>query len=153
MLESEYKVILENLHNINQSTQELFYLLDDLLSRNTKNYSISFGDKQFEFYPATDKQDEDDLACKRLEIIKLLLQDSFKVYLDRMPLSFDDLPKIFERLFVFTYGADPKEFQMEKSFRQDAIKVSNDGSVRSIPLDMDSVYVQNDLKGKHVLED
>jgi hypothetical protein len=155
MLQSEYETLLKNIKNINESTQIIYELLYDLLSRDTKNYTITFGDKVFEFYPVSTQQEKEDKALQIVFLVQLLMEDSFKAYLKEMPyVTTEQMEKIFTPLFAFTYGADPKDLQFERIEEiMDVERDHADKKITALPLDLDSPYVQQDLKGDHVVPD
>lgn len=153
MLLNEFNNLSNQLEDLTKSLNEIFDQLDQLLARNDKNYTIQFKKKVFHFYPATTKREYKEMKRNRHKLIKLLLLLAFESYVKLMPVTSDfDITTVFDSILCFTYGPDPKDMQFEKIDLEDLYEVtdSNGERVTALPLNLESPYVQADLKGDHV---
>lgn len=145
MLIKEYNTLKNNTDVISDSLREIFLQLDHLLSLYTKNYSIIFKGKSFEFHPATTKKEDTLLRKKRRKFIKLLLDHCLKNLVKKVSLSkknyesADQSQDVWNDVLVFTYGADPKDYECEKIIYE---IIEGKEVIKSLPLNTESIYVQ-----------
>lgn len=137
-----------------KSIQSIFVKLDDLLSRDTKNYSVVFKGYEFNFNPAITKQEHLMMKKNRLKLVRLILESVHKQMLSFMPLpnsmtdkDQEEYDKIWDHILVFTYGADPVDFQCEKINIDELYKGSVEGELlSSIPLNEDNYQVKQEIE-------
>ncbi len=152
MLKKEYKQLHKDLSKLTHSFQSIYNQLNVILQRTDMDLVIEEQGMQFKFYPPTTKEEYEALSASRDEFIKIILTRLTKTYI-ASPFGADTIEDQFKDLFAFANLEDPVKFQVKKKYKYKVTDVpkDKDGNViKAKPLNMDSSYVQNDLKGEHV---
>ena len=150
MLTNEHKRISNEITFLSESLELLYIELDGILANQAKNYSLTFGDKRFElFYPST-KEERDEQVASRKKYIQLILSH---VLSKRVDILAGDktfhTEDPFAILFALAEGEDPSDHTFRSSVVDDLksqIKEEDSKYGKKRPLDKDAYHVKNEMK-------
>ena len=148
MLEKECEQLDKAIGNVNAGLEEVYYIIDKILSEPAKDYDLTFKKKVFNLYTPFTKSEKKDVEKKRRTYIKLILEYVLKKRIRKLSGDVDYFPKdIFEILYAFAYGQNPEDHKVEVINLKEVFKVSDEEFGKSRPLDKESYQVrQQDVK-------
>jgi len=153
----DYKKISNELKKITSSFHSLYQTLDALLQRTDMGLVITLDKEEFVLSPATTHEEFEKLAVLRDKLIKLLLTEHTKAYINSSAHTADiNIDDLFKELLAFGLLKDPKEYQVKKKYKAKACAPRKDkfgNIIKSIALDLDSYQGQMQTKGKYVKVD
>jgi len=142
MVKKEYEELRLQIERFSGAISEIYFLLDQILSKRDKGFTVTFKDKKYDFHPPTTSDEAHKLFIKRLILTKKLLKYCTTRHIDNYP---KDSDHIWQDILCFTMGIDPKEVQFEK------YSIATEGSEeidikKSISLDKRNYQVKQELE-------
>lgn len=150
----DHKKISNDLKKITSGINSLYQTLNNILQRPDMGLAVTVEKEEFVLNPATTHEEFEKLAVLRDKLIKLLLTEHTKAYINSSAHTADiDIDNEFKPILEFGRLKDPKEYQVEKKHKIKACAPKKDkfgNVVKSIALDLDSYQVQVQTKGEYV---
>ncbi len=143
MLQKECEQLDKAIGNINTGLEEVYCILDKILSEPEKDYDLTFKKEVFNLYTPFTKDEKKDVENKRRTYIKLILEYVLKKRIKSLKGDIDYFPKdIFEIWYAFSYGADPEDHKVEILNLKEVFKEGDEEFGTSRPLDKESYQVR-----------
>lgn len=148
MVERDFKHLQKHVRKASYSLQEVFRCLDDILSRDDKEFSVQFKDKDYTFHPATTPVERNRLQRIRKEFIHKLLKHCSRDLISELKTSLSDtlmpdqIDSAWEMVLAFAMGEDPRDHQLAKIDLKSIYNVESLEDKKSIALDVDRYHVK-----------
>lgn len=143
-LESLADLIDKNVSNwecFQSLCEEMKQILDVLLSSSMKSFEVTVDGRVFDFYYPTTQQEKNELNILRKELIDIVVDAAI-------------FSGNWDYVLAFASGIDPLDMQVEKIDMAILYNVtdSNGELVKSIPLNLESSYVDAQRPGKQGID-
>ena len=161
MIEKDFNHLQKHIRKVSFSLQEIFGVLDGVLTSNNKSFDVNFKGKDYCFHPASDAWERNRMQKNRQQLIHKLLKHCSRNLITILKTSLSDplkeeaVDKVWEMVLAFSMGEDPRDHQFEfvsddsHSNDTDAKDSRIIGSlgVETIPLDQESSHIQHQNPG------
>lgn len=137
MMQKEFDELMIGVQCLDDGIKHLTLVLQELLSRPDKTFSISFKGNNYEFFPPTTYEEEQRMYKLRRKFIKSLLRRVVSFNITHDDYGWDDI-------LTFATGPDPKDLQYEKISADQLYEITDEkgNKITSLPLNVDSSYVK-----------
>lgn len=142
MLLKELDHLNQAIEQLNGSLESIYKIIDSILSDPAKNYDLTFKKKSFFLSPPFTKEDLKRVKNDRRKYISLILNHVIKKRVNHLVGDKDYFPKeLFEILYAFAYGEDPKDHQLDLIKLKEVYEVGDKEHGKERPLNKESYQV------------
>jgi len=153
MLNQELNELDAHLKQLDHSLQEVYCIIDQILSDPAKDFSLTFKNYGFKIFNPIDLKEFGQVEKNKQKYLRLLLQHVMKKRINKLSFIHDEFDSSqYEMLYAFGQGEDPRDHQISKEGKEEALsKINKDDEKngKKRPIDESSYQVKNDrVKGE-----
>jgi hypothetical protein len=145
MLKAELNELDVHLKQLDNSLQEVYCILDEILSDPAKDYKLTFKKECFNIFNPTDLKEFAQVEKNKEKYLKLLLRYVMKKRIGKLSYVHDRFNSLqYEMLYALGQGEDPKDHKISKESKEEMINNLVKDGKKSRLLNENSYQVKNE---------
>lgn len=149
MIEKDFDALNKAIKTLDDALSFIAELYIGILKRDTKNYTVTFKRKVFDFHPSTTLEEEKEMDAQRHALFRLVMKHCIAKVVKTLPLprfltdeQKEERRDCWKCMRLFAYGMNPADIKTEKIDLKDLYEINDAVYGKSRPLNMGSTLVQ-----------